>query len=67
MLNKENQKQLIDRMAFSTMESMDYKTMEIYVVDQLTNYYNTLTVKELEEEAEHYYEMAINDVIKEYL
>ena len=41
-MKNERRENLIDTIAFSVMEAMDTKTMEIYVIDQLTDYYNQL-------------------------
>jgi len=62
-MTKQQREILIETMAFQVMEGMDTKSMEIYVIEQLSNYYNTLDNLELKVEAEEYFDAPLEEII----
>ena len=42
---------------------MDYESMECYVIEQLTDYYNTLNNEELITDAEHYFQAPLEEIV----
>ena len=63
MLTKDKREILIETIAYQVMEGMDLKSMEIYVIDQLTDYYNQLDNKDLITEAEEYFQAPLDEII----
>jgi hypothetical protein len=49
-----NRSDLIEKYAFQIMDSMDMKTMECYVIDQLTDNLNSYSDEELIAEIKEY-------------
>ena len=45
------------------VDSMDYKSMEQYVTEQLTNYFDGLSYKELEEEVNNHSEELFDELV----
>ena len=45
------------------VDGMDYKSMEQYVTEQLTNYYDGLSYKELKEEIDNHDEELYNELV----
>jgi len=45
------------------VDGMDYKTMEQYVTEQLTNYYDGLSYHELEEEVNNHDEELFDELV----
>ena len=45
------------------VDGMDYKTMEQYVTEQLTNYYDGLSYRELEEEVNNHDEELFDELV----
>ena len=45
------------------VDGMDYKTMEQYVTEQLTNYYDGLSYHELKEEVDNYDEELYSELV----
>ncbi len=62
-LTKEKRDILIDTLAYQIMEGMDYESMECYVIEQLTDYYNTLNNEELITDAEHYFQAPLEEIV----
>ena len=54
---------LIDTLAYQVMEGMDHRSMETYVIEQLTDYYNTLNNEDLVTDAEHFFQAPIDEII----
>jgi hypothetical protein len=61
-MNKKRRDELIDSIALQIIEGMDHNTIEQYVYEQLSNYYDRLTDMELIEELENYYECNIDEI-----
>ena len=62
-MTKQQREELIETMAYQIMEGMDNKSMECYVIEQLSNYFNTLNDVELELEAVEYFDAPIEEII----
>jgi len=62
-MTNEQREKLIETMAYQVMEGMDYKSMEIYVVEQLSDYFKSLDDSELAIEAVNYFDAPIEDII----
>ena len=63
MLTKEKREILIETIAYQVMEGFDQKSMEIYVVEQLSDYYKTLDDSELIKEAEEYFQAPLDEIV----